>query len=47
MALTKEQIQEQLQILGMTGGHRETAIQERVIPEQYKEIGRASCRERV
>ena len=36
MALTKEQIQEQLQILGMTGGHRETAIQERVIPEQYK-----------
>lgn len=36
MALTKEQIQEQLDILHQTGGMRETAKQQRVIPEQYK-----------
>lgn len=36
MALTKEQIQEQLEILGMTGGLREMVKQERTIPEEYK-----------
>ena len=36
MALTKEQLQKQLEILGLTGGFRETALKERVIPEAYR-----------
>lgn len=35
MSLTKEQIQDQLAILNETGGFRETAKRQRVIPEDY------------
>ena len=35
IALTKEQLQQQLDILDATGGHRETARRQRVVPENY------------
>lgn len=45
MALTKEQLQQQLDILDATGGHRETALKQRVIPEDYIAYTAMCCRE--
>lgn len=45
MGLTNEQLLRQLEILDATGGHRETALRQRVIPESYSAFGSLCSRE--
>ena len=42
MALTQEQKDELMAVIARTGGHREVALKQRVIPESYKAFG-AQC----